>query len=64
MPFLVDAKARKHNVIIAILPDNEYGKSSAASVARDMMHSFPNTRFGLIVGIARGAPGKHEGRIE
>jgi hypothetical protein len=29
-----------------------------------MMHSFPNTRFGLIVGIARGAPGKHEGRIE
>ncbi|KAJ9412526.1 hypothetical protein FOXG_14886 [Fusarium oxysporum f. sp. lycopersici 4287] len=56
-------KVGKHNVVIAVLPDNEYGKSSAASVARDMMHSFPNIRFGLMVGIAGGAPGKHGIRL-
>ncbi|KAH7123340.1 pfs domain-containing protein [Dactylonectria estremocensis] len=53
------SKVRKHNVIIAVLPNNEYRKSSAASVARDMLHSFPNVRIGLIVGIAGGAPRKH-----
>ncbi|SCV61255.1 uncharacterized protein FFFS_15824 [Fusarium fujikuroi] len=56
-------KVGKHNVVIAVLPDGEYGKSSAASVARNMMHSFPNIRFGLMVGIAGGAPGKHDIRL-
>ncbi|EXL39845.1 hypothetical protein FOCG_17555 [Fusarium oxysporum f. sp. radicis-lycopersici 26381] len=56
-------KVGKHNVVIAVLPDNEYGKSSAASVARDMLHSFPNVRIGLMVGIAGGAPGKHDIRL-
>ncbi|KAL6915480.1 hypothetical protein FSST1_006975 [Fusarium sambucinum] len=56
-------KVGKHNVVIAVLPDNEYGKASAASVARNMMHSFPNVRFGLMVGIAGGAPGKHDIRL-
>lgn len=46
----------KHNVVIAALPDGEYGVSSAASVARDMLHSFPNIRIGLLVGIGGGAP--------
>ena len=46
----------KHNVVIAVLPDGEYGTSSAASVARDMLHSFPNVRIGLMVGISGGAP--------
>ncbi|OWT42403.1 nacht and ankyrin domain protein [Pochonia chlamydosporia 170] len=46
----------KHNVVIAVLPDSEYGTSSAASVARDMLHSFPNVRIGLMVGIGGGAP--------
>ncbi|KAF9871822.1 g-protein beta wd-40 repeats containing [Colletotrichum karsti] len=45
-----------HNVVIAVLPLGEYGISSAASVARDMVHSFPNIRVGLMVGIAGGAP--------
>ncbi|KAK2471343.1 hypothetical protein H9L39_17574 [Fusarium oxysporum f. sp. albedinis] len=56
-------KIGKHNVVIAVLPDNEYGKSSATSVARDMLHSFPNVRIGLVVGIAGGAPGKHDIRL-
>jgi nucleoside phosphorylase len=51
----------KHNVVIAVLPDGEYGTSTAASVARDMLHSFPNVRIGLMVGIGGGAPSrKHD----
>ncbi|EWZ78701.1 hypothetical protein FOWG_17079 [Fusarium oxysporum f. sp. lycopersici MN25] len=49
-------KIGKHNVVIAVLPHGEYGISSAAGVARDMLHSFPNVRFGLMVGIGGGAP--------
>ncbi|KAK4161631.1 nucleoside phosphorylase domain-containing protein [Cladorrhinum sp. PSN259] len=45
-----------HNVVIAALPDGEYGTGSAAAVARDMLHSFPNVRIGLMVGIGGGAP--------
>jgi hypothetical protein len=46
------------------LPDGEYGTSSAASVARDMLHSFPNVRIGLIVGIGGSAPSpKHDIRL-
>lgn len=57
-------KVGKHNVVIAVLPDGEYGTSSAASVARDMLHSFPNVRIGLMVGIGGGAPSpKHDVRL-
>ncbi|KAF4947133.1 hypothetical protein FSARC_14038 [Fusarium sarcochroum] len=54
----------KHNVAIAVLPHGEYGISSAASVARDMLHSFPNVKIGLMVGIGGGAPSpKHDIRL-
>jgi len=57
-------KVGKHNVVIAVLPDGEYGIASAASVARDMLHSFPNIRVGLMVGIGGGAPSpKHDIRL-
>ncbi|KAL0937045.1 uncharacterized protein CTRU02_209261 [Colletotrichum truncatum] len=52
-----------HNVVIAVLPDGEYGTSAAAAVARDMLHSFPNVRIGLMVGIGGGAPTKHDIRL-
>ncbi|KAH8803357.1 hypothetical protein F5884DRAFT_847191 [Xylogone sp. PMI_703] len=53
-----------HNVVIAVLPDGEYGISSAAAVARDMVHSFPNIRIGMMVGIGGGAPNeKHDIRL-
>lgn len=45
-----------HNVVIAVLPDQEYGLSSAASVAVDMINSFPNIRIEFMVGIGGGAP--------
>ncbi|OWT42589.1 vegetative incompatibility protein HET-E-1 [Pochonia chlamydosporia 170] len=54
----------KHNVVIATLPDGEYGIAAAASVAGDMLNSFPNIRFGLMVGIGGGAPNeKHDIRL-
>ncbi|KAF2787249.1 purine and uridine phosphorylase [Melanomma pulvis-pyrius CBS 109.77] len=54
----------RHNVVIAVLPNGEYGISSATSVARDMLHSFPNIRLGLMVGIGGGAPSKkHDIRL-
>ncbi|RYP64079.1 hypothetical protein DL771_008938 [Monosporascus sp. 5C6A] len=51
-------KIGKHNVVIAVMPDGEYGTTSGASVARDMLHSFHNVRIGLMVGIGGGAPSK------
>lgn len=57
-------KMGRHNVVIAVLPNGEYGTTAAASVARDMLHSFPNIRIGLIVGIGGGAPSKtHDIRL-
>jgi nucleoside phosphorylase len=57
-------KVGRHNVVIAILPDGEYGTASAAMVARDMLHSFPNIRVGLMVGIGGGAPSRqHDIRL-
>lgn len=54
----------RHNVVIAVLPNGEYGISSAAGVAKDMLHSFPNIRIGLLVGIGGGAPSeKHDIRL-
>jgi hypothetical protein len=44
----------RHRVVIAVLPDGEYGIAAAAGVARDMLHSFPNIRIGLMVGIGVG----------
>jgi nucleoside phosphorylase len=57
-------KMGKHNVVIAVLPDREYGTASAATVATHMLHSFPNIRIGLLVGIGGGAPSqKHDIRL-
>ncbi|KAL9099654.1 MAG: hypothetical protein Q9187_009467, partial [Circinaria calcarea] len=54
----------KHNVAITLLPDGEYGTDSAASAARDMVHSFPNIRLGLMVGVGGGAPStEHDIRL-
>ncbi|KAI9162805.1 Ankyrin repeat and KH domain-containing protein [Paramyrothecium foliicola] len=52
----------KHNVVMAVLPKSEYGTTSAATVARDMLRTFPNVRIGLMVGIGGGAPAPHAQR--
>ncbi|KAL4972502.1 purine and uridine phosphorylase [Aspergillus desertorum] len=53
-------RIRKHRVAIACLPAGQYGLAPAATAAQQMLSSFPNIRFGLLVGIGGGipAPGK------
>jgi len=46
-----------HNVVIACLPYGVYGTTSAATVATQMLASFPSIRFGIMVGIGGGVPG-------
>ncbi|CAG8921787.1 unnamed protein product [Penicillium salamii] len=53
-----------HNVVIAVMPDGEYGTASAANVATNMLSSFHNIRIGLMVGIGGGVPSKrHDIRL-
>ncbi|KAL2802448.1 hypothetical protein BJX63DRAFT_437864 [Aspergillus granulosus] len=57
-------KIGKHNVVIAVLPNGEYGTTTAASVAKDILRSFPSVKIGLMVGIGGGAPSpKHDIRL-
>ena len=46
----------RHNVVLACLPLGTAGVSAAATVARDLLRSFPRVRFGLMVGVGGGAP--------
>jgi nucleoside phosphorylase len=45
-----------HKVVIALLPSGVYGTTSAAVTANEMLLSFPNLRFSLLVGIGGGIP--------
>ncbi|KAL4868435.1 nucleoside phosphorylase domain-containing protein [Aspergillus spectabilis] len=47
-----------HNVVIACLPKGIIGTSSAATVATQVISTFPSVRFGLMVGIDGGVPPK------
>ena len=50
-------KIGEHNVAVACLPAGMTGKASAATVAADMLRSFP-IKVGLMVGIGGGVPSK------
>ncbi|KAK6359203.1 hypothetical protein TWF696_000367 [Orbilia brochopaga] len=57
-------RIKQHHVVIAVLPDGQYGTTSATAVLKDMLHSFPNIRTCLMVGIGGGAPSqKHDIRF-
>lgn len=47
-----------HNVVMACLPSGVYGTTTAAIVASQMLTTYPNIRFGLMVGIGGGVPSK------
>lgn len=47
-----------HNVAVACLPSGVYGTTSAATVAAQMLSTFPAMRFGLMVGIGGGVPSR------
>ncbi|KFA81656.1 hypothetical protein S40288_09958 [Stachybotrys chartarum IBT 40288] len=53
----------QHNVVIACLPHWNYGLVSAANVASDMLRTFTNVRFGLMVGVGGGVPAKQDIRL-
>ena len=46
----------RHNVVIAALPIGVAGTNAAARAAKDLIRTFPNIRFGLMVGIGGGVP--------
>ncbi|KAF3129066.1 hypothetical protein TWF703_009096 [Orbilia oligospora] len=52
-----------HNIVIACLPKGKIGTVSAASVALHMIRTFPNIKFGLMVGIGGGIPNKGKIRL-
>lgn len=57
-------RIEEHNVVIASLPMGAYGTTSAAVTATNMLSSFPNIRFGLLVGIGGGIPSEeHDIRL-
>ena len=54
----------QHKIVIACLPKGRYGNISAALIGERMRQTFLNIQFGLIVGIAGGAPSqKHDIRL-
>lgn len=46
----------QHNIVLAALPAGTTGNNVAATVAINLLRTFPNIRFGLLVGIGGGAP--------
>ncbi|KIV84720.1 hypothetical protein PV11_00486 [Exophiala sideris] len=46
----------QHNVVITVFPAGDSGTACAAAVVTHMVHSFPNVKIGLMVGIGGGAP--------
>ena len=51
-----------HNIVLASLPAGAYGAVSAAVTATTMLSSFPNIKFGLLVGIGGGIARPEQGR--
>lgn len=52
-------KMGEHKIVIAVLPDGEYGTAAAANIASSMLNSFRNIRIGLMVGIGGGVPSEN-----
>jgi nucleoside phosphorylase len=48
----------KHNIVITCLPKGKLGTSSAATIATQMVRTFPSIKIGLMVGIGGGIPPK------
>lgn len=53
-----------HHVLVDCLPAGRHGANSVARAARDMVRTFPNLRFALMVGIGGGIPSQwHDIRL-
>jgi nucleoside phosphorylase len=56
-------RIKNHNIVIACLPQDQYGNINAASVLTNLMCTFPSIRHGLMVGIGGAAPAKEDVRL-
>ncbi|KAJ5151429.1 Pfs NACHT and ankyrin domain protein [Penicillium canariense] len=54
---------KRHNVVIACLPEGQYGTNNAATVMANMKRTFPAIRICLMVGIGGGVPSKADLRL-
>jgi nucleoside phosphorylase len=53
----------KHNIVIACLPEAQYGTINAATIATNIKRTFSGIRMALIVGIGGGVPSKRDIRL-
>ncbi|KAK6537184.1 hypothetical protein TWF694_011381 [Orbilia ellipsospora] len=54
---------RGHNIVIACLPNAQYGTNNAANVLTNLIRTFPCIRLGLMVGIGGGVPSMADIRL-
>ncbi|KAF3926282.1 hypothetical protein ABW20_dc0108225 [Dactylellina cionopaga] len=54
---------KQHNIVIACLPNEQYGTNNAANVLTNLMRTFQSIRMGLMVGIGGGVPGREDIRL-
>ncbi|CAI6087167.1 unnamed protein product [Clonostachys chloroleuca] len=53
----------QHNVVIACLPNGQYGTNDAANVVANLQRTFPSIEFGLMVGVGGGIPDNEDIRL-
>lgn len=56
-------RVKEHHVVIACLPEQQYGTNNAAKVMTHMKRTFSAIRAGLMVGIGGGVPSKADVRL-
>ncbi|KLO99736.1 Uncharacterized protein LW94_1220 [Fusarium fujikuroi] len=54
---------KNHYIVIACLPQGQYGNINAANVLTNLRRTFQSIRHGLMVGVGGGAPGKLDIRL-
>ncbi|KAF2116961.1 nucleoside phosphorylase domain-containing protein [Lophiotrema nucula] len=50
------------NTLVVLVWMGEYGKTAAATAAKDLRYSFKHIRYAFVVGICGGVPTVHEGK--
>ncbi|PNP80121.1 hypothetical protein FNYG_06540 [Fusarium nygamai] len=56
-------RIKNHNIVIACLPQDQYGNINAANVVTNLTRTFPSIRYGLMVGIGGAAPANKDIRL-
>ncbi|KAF4992136.1 hypothetical protein FDECE_13807 [Fusarium decemcellulare] len=56
-------RIQQHNVVLACLPNAQYGLNNAAIVVTNLIRTFPSIQLGLMVGIGGAAPNKADLRL-